>query len=205
MSDDDKDLPDIPRPRAGTIRNAFLTAMNFDGTSHVIAAYTRAVNEAARATIALGNLNDAQVERERSIKLLKDAGTIHEKDAEDRARELINAKRGRRRAEAKAEIEDLELEQKVLEARQKHEEFLRRHEEGVPTEPEPDEDDLTEAEKEALEEIRASRNPVRAEKIAAILIAEIERRAGEGGLTDDDRAEIEEIRRQAEKIARDSR
>ena len=57
------ELPDVPSPQAGIVKNAFVTTIRYRQTARAIRAYREAVEEADKTNLALANLEEAKLER----------------------------------------------------------------------------------------------------------------------------------------------
>ena len=122
------ELPDVPSPQAGIVKNAFVTTIRYRQTARAIRAYREAVEEADKTNLALANLEEAKLERERAIRLLENAEAIHEADSALREETRLDALESLNDARVNTELAAMKREQCLTLARAEHSRFLREHE-----------------------------------------------------------------------------
>ena len=121
------ELPDVSSPPAGIVKNSFVATIRYKQTARAIRAYREAVEEAEKTNLALANLEEAKLERERSIRLLENAEIIHEADATEREETRLDALESLNDTKANAELAAMKREQCLTLARVEHDRFLKEH------------------------------------------------------------------------------
>jgi len=200
-------LPDLPLPKPGAIKSSLVTAIRYRLTAQAVRAYKETVSEIVETEYALGRLEEARLERQRSIRQLQDAHKIHEADQlfrdqqrDDAERERIKAEHKLAEAKADAEVAEFGRQQRVIKARKHHDRFLNK-EHGDSTSG-VDLDDLSEDEKQFVQDLEMDTRGHRYMEIAEAYINDFkaERR---GKLSDKEEAYINNVREQAKKLIDD--
>ena len=120
--------PDVSSPTVGIVKNSFVTTIRYKQTARAIRAYREAVQEADKTNLALANLAEAKLERERAIRLLENAETIHEADAAEREETRLDALESLNDTRVNAELAAMKREQCLTLARVEYDRFLKEHE-----------------------------------------------------------------------------
>ena len=118
------ELLEVTRPRAGIFKTAFGTASHYKATAKAIRAYKEAVQEAGQTQLALADLEEAKLERQRAIRLMEDAEIIHETDAAEREQARIEAVESLKNRQVTAGMEAIAREQNIVLASEAHEHFI---------------------------------------------------------------------------------
>ena len=200
-------LPEIALPPRGVIKSALLTALRYKTTETALRAYRAAIREAVGATGALDDLDHARLQRERTLRLLEDAESIHQDDADHRRTKRIGTEQALKDAEADAEIKDMERQRKLQRERDKHEQWeeKQRGESGpdLAERSEEEEEFATELEAASEKHRRSAQQP-RFEEIRDAIIARIiADYGGEENLTPEANEHIKRVREEAEELIRD--
>ena len=119
------EMPEVTRPRAGIFKTAFGTAAHYKATAKAIRAYKEAVQEAGQTQLALADLEEAKLERQRAIHLMEDAEIIHEADAAEREQARIEAVESLKNAQVTAGMAAISREQCIVLACEAHDHFMK--------------------------------------------------------------------------------
>ena len=197
-------LPPLELPPAGFIKTALMNAFYHRSTERAIDAYRKAVAADAAARRALAERDIARLEHKRARSVLEDADRILKEDADERREKSIKAEQKANRAEVDAEIEDMENEQRLIQARRAHQKFQKKQVEG--DREVLDLDDLSQDEKEFVKDLKASTKAARYRKIAEAIIEDFKREQRELGesLTPEGEVHIKALRAKAEELIRES-
>ena len=204
-----RQLPALDLPPRGVIRIALYTAIKYKMTSRAIDAYEGAVRSTEGALRALDDLDLAVLERDRTIRLLEDAETIHETDELIRKAQRIEVDRSFKDTEARGRLADMKRERMLSQEEEKHRRWQQQQQGG---EGGFDPDNLTEEEQEAQAELEArvekkhrATEQLRFKDIAEAVIEKfIRERGGENNLTEEDQEYVRMVRNEAENMAKES-
>ena len=173
-------LPDPSEPLSGAeIRTAFWTAIRWRGARKLADQYRKTMLARAAAGRAAADVEYARVEYERALQKLRDIDTILETDTTNRERELYAA-------DLAFELTELEGEKRKAELNR---DIVRLTRQGREEKPSPDGESKVE---EIFARLRVT--PTEARTHAQEEIDKIHRKAGDRELTEEEQAEVDEIK-----------